>query len=45
MASYLDFVNKDGSTAETVAKILDRLVDDGVLGRSPGAHVLLKSFP
>jgi hypothetical protein len=45
MASYLDFVNKDGSTAETVAKILDELVDAEVLGRSPEGYILLKSFP
>jgi len=45
MASYLDFVNKDGSAAETVAKILDELVDAKVLGRSPGGYILLKSFP
>lgn len=45
LASWVDYVNKDGSTAETIAAILDRLVMAGVLGRDGDAFVLLEPFP
>lgn len=45
LASYIDFVNKDGSTAETVAGILEELVAVGILGRSADGFVLLQPFP
>jgi hypothetical protein len=45
MASWVDYVNKDGSTAETIAAILDRFVLEGVLRRDGDAFVLLEPFP
>lgn len=45
LASYLDFVNKDGSTAASVEILLDELVRDGVLARDEAGWVLLQPYP
>jgi len=45
LASYIDFVNKDGSTPETVAAMLEELVAVGILERSADGFVLLQPFP
>ena len=45
MASYCDFVNKDGCTADEVEHMLSELVDAGQLGRTPEGFVLRKPFP
>lgn len=45
MASWVDYVNKDGSTAENIEAMLDGFVRAGVLRRDGNAFVLLKPFP
>ena len=45
IASWVDYVNKDGSTAETIAEILDRLVRASVLRRDGDGFVLVEPFP
>jgi hypothetical protein len=45
VASYVDFVDKDGCTAARVEEILAELVRDGVLAIDGTAWRLLKDFP
>lgn len=45
MASWLDYVDKDGSTADDVAARLDGLVQRGVLRRVGDEYELLQPFP
>ncbi|MCA9637676.1 MAG: hypothetical protein KC420_16735 [Myxococcales bacterium] len=45
VASWLDYVNKDGSTAESVAEDLRRLAAAGVLEVSEGRYRLLVPWP
>ncbi|MDX9720307.1 MAG: hypothetical protein RBU37_06150 [Myxococcota bacterium] len=45
LASYLDFVDKDGSTADSVAALLASLVQDGILDRDADDFVLRVPFP
>lgn len=45
LASYVDFVEKDGSTADSVAALLDSLVEEGILGRDDDEYVLRVPFP
>lgn len=45
MASWVDYVNKDGSTVEIIEAILDDLVDAGVLRREGTSFVLMQPFP
>lgn len=45
LASYLDYVEKDGSTADSVAALLASLVQDGILERDADEFVLRVPFP
>ncbi len=45
VASYVDFVNKDGCTVEEVRRILDGLVAEGVLAMDGERWELLVEFP
>ena len=45
MASYCDYVNKDGCTADDVERMLAALVDAGQLERTPEGFVLRQPFP
>ncbi len=45
LASYLDFVNKDGSKAADVERMLDELVQEGILEREADEYVLRVPFP
>lgn len=45
MASWLDYVDKDGSTADDVASRLDALIQRGVLRRVGDEYELLEPFP
>jgi hypothetical protein len=45
VANYLDFVNKDASTAAQVQALIDELVDEGVLAVEGGRFRLLRAFP
>lgn len=45
LASYLDYVNKDGSTPESVAAMLDDLVARDVLHQDGDTFRLLVPFP
>ena len=45
VASYVDYVNKDGSTADTIAAIVDELVREGVLARDGATWRRLREFP
>lgn len=45
MASWVDYVNKDGSTADTIEAILDNLLNAGVLRREGSSFVLMQPFP
>lgn len=45
MASWVDYVNKDGSTADDIAAILDRFLSNGVLRREGDTFLLLEPFP
>lgn len=45
VASYVDFVNKDGCTAAQVEQILDGLVRDGTLAMEGSAWRLVRDFP
>jgi hypothetical protein len=45
IASWLDYVDKDGSTAESVTADLDRLAADGRLRIEGGRYRLLAPWP
>lgn len=45
VASYVDYVNKDGCTAADVKAILDELVRDGVIALDGSKWRLLCEFP
>lgn len=45
LASYVDFVNKDGSTVETIEQMLDELVSAEILRRDAEGFELLQPFP
>jgi hypothetical protein len=45
VASYVDYVNKDGCTAADVRAILDELESDGVLALDGSQWRLLREFP
>ncbi len=45
LASWVDYVNKDGCTVEDVEAILDALVRAGVLEREGASFVLVQPFP
>lgn len=45
MASYVDFVNKDGSTSEDVKAMLEELLKEGILRREGDEYVLQQPFP
>jgi len=45
LASYLDYVNKDGSTAEAVKELIDGLVADGRLEVEGQRWRLVGEFP
>ena len=45
MASYLDFVDKDGSTVESVTRMLAELIGAGIIERTTDGYVLLQPFP
>ena len=45
MASYCDFVNKDGCTADEVERMLEEMVAEGLLSRTPEGYELRAPFP
>lgn len=45
LASWLDYTNHDGSTAEEVARMLDDLVHRGALALAEGRYRLLVPWP
>jgi len=45
LASWLDYVNKDGTTAQTVASDLERLAAAGTITLAPGRYRLVTRWP